>query len=155
MYEIGDTVICKSGVRRVADIRTNQAFGLEYTLASLEDEQDTLAAPKAEIIRKALPKEQLLELIARIPYIKTIQAPNDKIRKTLYEDAIKKYEELEWVQIIKTVYLRSEEKRLMPEEAAFSDSAKAFFHGEIAGVMSIPFNQVEAYIADIISGDTW
>lgn len=57
-------------------------------------------------IREVSTKEELLELIERMPYIQTIQAPNGKVRKELYELSMKKYDDVEWVKVIKSVYLR-------------------------------------------------
>lgn len=61
------------------------------------------------IIREVSTKEELSELMERMPYIQTIQAPNGKVRKELYELSMKKYDDVEWVKVIKSVYLRMED----------------------------------------------
>ena len=57
-------------------------------------------------IREISTKEELEELMERMPYITTISAPNRKVRRELYDIAMEKYEDIEWVKVIKSVYLR-------------------------------------------------
>ena len=51
-----------------------------------------------------------MEIIERIPYILTIQAPNSKMRKELYQMALREYDEIAWVKVIKSSYLRIQER---------------------------------------------
>ena len=66
-----------------------------------------------------------------------------------------KYEEVEWVKVIKTVYLRQQEKRISPVEMAYEEKARNFFYNEISVLLEIPFDAVEDYIVSAVSKETW
>lgn len=62
-------------------------------------------------VREISTREELEELIERMPYIQTIQAPNSKARKELYQLAMDEYDDVNQVKVIKSVYLRMEDHR--------------------------------------------
>lgn len=99
-----------------------------------------------EVVRKISSREELEELIERMPYIQTIQAPNSKIRKELYQTAMEQFEDIEWVRIIKSVYLRMEEKHYESYEQDFAERAKGFLYREIAIRFEVPFDEVEQFL---------
>lgn len=102
------------------------------------------------IIREVSTKEELSELMERMPYIQTIQAPNGKVRRELYELSMKKFDDVEWVKIIKSVYLRMEDRRYEDFEPGYMEKAKQFLYGEIAVCFEIPFEEVEQFVNDTI-----
>lgn len=102
------------------------------------------------IIRETSTKEELEELIERMPYIQTIQAPNGKVRKELYELAMKAYDDVEWVKVIKSVYLRMKDRRYEDFEPGYMEKAKQFLYGEIAVRFVLQFNDVEHFVNEAI-----
>lgn len=102
------------------------------------------------IIREVSTKEELSELMERMPYIQTIQAPNGKVRRELYELSMKKVDDVEWVKVIKSVYLRMEDRRYEDFEPGYMEKAKQFLYGEIAVRFEIPFEEVEQFVNDTI-----
>jgi len=102
------------------------------------------------IIREVSTKEELSELMERMPYIQTIQAPNGKVRKELYELSMKQYDDVEWVKVIKSVYLRMEDRRYEDFEPGYMEKAKQFLYGEIAVRFEIPYEEVEQFVNDTI-----
>lgn len=102
------------------------------------------------IIREVSTKEELSELMERMPYIQTIQAPNGKVRKELYELSMKQYDDVEWVKVIKSVYLRMEDRRYEDFEPRYMEKAKQFLYGEIAVCFEILFEEVEQFVNDTI-----
>jgi CarD family transcriptional regulator len=147
MYETGDYVICKNGgVWCVSGIEADKIRLVEHEKGAVIP----LSANDEEIVRRIVSKETILEVIERIGFIRTIDAPNEKVRKKLYDEAMAKYDEVEWAKIIKTVYLRQKGKRLLPFEPAYSEKAKDYLHGEISILLEIPVNEVEDYISRAI-----
>lgn len=160
MYAAGDYIILeKEGIWQVSELETDAKNGevLHYTLKSPKEPDNTknIKADSKMLLRKVILKDDLTDILSRIPYIRTIQAPNNKIREELYETAMTAYDELEWIRVIKTAYLRKEEGKQMPFEEKYSRQAKDYFHWEVAMVMDIPFSQVEDYIAAAIADDLW
>jgi CarD family transcriptional regulator len=147
MYKVGDYVICRNGgVWRVAGIDADEIRLIEHE----SDAEKILSASSTEMIRKIASKETILDVIQRVPYIRTIQAPNNKVRISLYDEAMAKYDEIEWLKIIKTVYLRRQEKRLIPNELEYGEKAKGYLHGEISILLEMPVNEVEKYIKSAV-----
>jgi CarD family transcriptional regulator len=146
-------VICKSGgIWKVLNVNAEQ-----IVLSSHESEEEKIlpSTCKDEIVRCVADKEDISESISRIAFITTIQAPNDKIRIELYNEAMSKFDEGEWIKVIKSAYLRSKDGRLKQYEAEYAQQAKSFFHGEISVVMGIPMSDVEDYISAAVSNDKW
>ena len=73
----------------------------------------------------------------------------------LYDMAMNKFDEIEWIRIIKSVYLRKQDCRLSPWEENYGATAKEFFHGEISILLNIPYENVEQYITQAVSSDSW
>ncbi|MDR1621701.1 MAG: CarD family transcriptional regulator [Synergistaceae bacterium] len=143
MYETGDYVICRNGgVWRVSGINADKICLVEHERGTV----NLLPANDDELVRKIVSKETILEIVERIGFIRTIQASNEKVRRKLYDEAMAKYDEVEWAKVIKTVYLRQKGKRLLPFEPAYSEKAKSYLHGEISILLEVPVNEVEDYI---------
>lgn len=148
MLNKGDYVLRKTGgVWGVIDTPYNK-----YTLKEIAKKTtETIAEDSDDIIRKVKKQDDLTDVIERIPFISTLQASNDKIRIELYEEAMAAYDEIEWIKIIKTIYLRKQEKRLLKNELNYYIEAKRYFHGEIAAMMGIKYDEVEKYIKAYIA----
>lgn len=108
-------------------------------------------AEKSEIVRKISSRNDLDELIERIPFTHTIQAPNSKIRKEFYQNAMAAYEDLEWVRVIKSVYLRVSDHNYEEYELDFSDRAKQYLYGQMSIVYNVPFDEVEEFLSETIT----
>lgn len=116
----------------------------------------TLAELNSEdIVRKVCTKDEMMEMIDRVGFITTIQAPNEKVRKEFYQQAMNKYDELEWIRVIKSAYLHGRDRRLQPYEEEYAKRASEYFHGEAAYWLKIPFLEVEAYIGDKVTSEDW
>lgn len=103
-----------------------------------------------DFIREISTRVELEELMERMPYIQTIQAPNAKLRKELYELAMKEYDDVEWVKVIKSVYIRMQDKKYDDYESDFMRKAKQFLYGEIAVRFSVPYNKVEDFVNEMV-----
>lgn len=101
-------------------------------------------------IREISSQTDLEELIERMPYIRTIQAATSKGRKELYQMAMDEYDDVEWVKVIKSAYLRVQENRYEEYELEYAKKAKDFLYQEIALRLDVPFEKVEEYLHDII-----
>lgn len=110
---------------------------------------------REDIIRRTCTKDEMLDFIDRVGFITTIQAPNEKIRKEFYQQAMEKYNELEWIKVIKSAYLHGKDQRLQTYEEEYGKRASDYFHGEAAYLLDIPFAFVEAYITDKVTSDDW
>ncbi|MDR3209724.1 MAG: CarD family transcriptional regulator [Oscillospiraceae bacterium] len=152
MYEIGTAVICRSGGVWHVSVAARDTITLT---AHETGEIKTVPADSDELVRRVVSKSEILDVIARAGFTPTLQAPNDKLRNELYREALAKFDELEWLRVVKTVYLRAQERRLTPAELAFAETAKSYLHGEISVLLAIPISEVESCIAAAVAKDTW
>ena len=84
-----------------------------------------------------------------------MKAPNDKTRKEVYDSVMTEYDEISWISIIKTIYIREKDHRLMFKEIEYSNKAKEYFHSEVSILLNIDYKDVEKYISDKVSNDSW
>jgi CarD family transcriptional regulator len=148
IYKQGDYVICSSGGVWRVDSADESGIRLSEHISG---NTRTVPISGNDIVRAVASEEKILDAIDRICFIRTVQAANDKVRKEFYEEAMAKYDEIEWVKVIKSVYLRKQGGRLFRGEAEYAERAKSYFHGGISAVLGIPAGEVEAYISAAVS----
>ena len=98
-----------------------------------------------------LNRDEALELFERLPYIRTLQAANDRTLEQLFREALAKEDYLQWVQIIKTCYVRQHDtsksrRPLTPALAQLGQQANDRFRQLLANALDIAPEQVDAYI---------
>lgn len=108
-----------------------------------------------EKIREICDKKKIEEVIDRIEFTHTIQAPNQNVRKEFYEEAMSKYDELEWVKVIKTAYIQKKIKKIYEFEKYYCQEATEYLYSEIAILLEIPYENVENYITQYIQNNSW
>ena len=106
-------------------------------------------------MRRLLNRAEAEELLDRIPFVRTIDEPNAKLLRAKYTESMRTHDPLEWVRVIKTVYLRmtsptSRTQRISETERSFSDNAKRYLHAELALALGLHEQDMETYIADHI-----
>ena len=99
-----------------------------------------------EYVRPISSKEELTDLIERMPYITTIDAPNKRTRKVLYDMAMEEYKDVEWVRVIKSVYLRMSDHKYEDYEPEYLNKAKEFLYGEISKQFGMDIEDVEQFV---------
>jgi CarD family transcriptional regulator len=92
-----------------------------------------------------------LEVIERLPYIRTIQAPNDKLLESLFEEAMAEEDCIERIKIIKTCYIRRRDtsdkaRPLTKKMLEIERRAQQLFYTEIASALKIDEREVDAFI---------
>ncbi|MBE6052547.1 MAG: hypothetical protein E7212_01340 [Clostridium sartagoforme] len=152
MYKCGDYVVCKSGGVWSIVHKDESFIKLKEYINGLERK---ISVNDAEIVRSICSKETIEEAIDRVGFIKTIKASNDKARKEIYDAAMNEYDEISWISIIKTIYIREKDHRLMDKELEYSKKAKEYFHSEVSILLGIDYRDVEKYISDKVSSDEW
>jgi CarD family transcriptional regulator len=152
VYKPGDYVFCSFGGVWLVEGAGDETLNLKEHGSG---NRKHVSGHDNDIVRAVSSKEKVLDVIDRIGFIRTIRAPNDKIRREFYEEAMSKYDEFEWVKVIKSVYMRKQDGRLMRGEAEYAEKAKSYFHGEVSVVLGIPVDEVEEYISAAVSCDGW
>ena len=134
----------------VPDIRGIDSTRQYYFLKPLYTKDSTIISPvdnSRVVTRKLITKAEAQELIAKIPDIELLWDDNEKIREEKYLEALHTYNCYEWVRIIKTLYLRMEERVHQKKAVGEKDQrllrmAEDLLFGELAVPLGIPKDKV-------------
>ena len=165
MFEVGEFIMCGGhGVCRVASITGNPIDKLDkkrkyYILEPVFEKGSTIYTPvdnEKVIMRRILDEKEAKELIGKIPDIETVWIKEEKTREQMYKEAIRTYNCHSLVQIIKTLYMRRQDRVMQGKKVLSSDEyylkkAEELLYSEISIALSIPKESVEGYINDEIT----
>jgi len=152
----GGSGVCVVESIGIPDIRGIDNTKQYYFLKPLYTKDSTIFSPvdnSRVVMRKLITKEEAQELISKIPDIEILWDDNEKIREEKYLEALHTYNCYEWVRIIKTLYLRMEERAHQKKAVGEKDQrllriAEDFLFGELAVPLGIPKEKVGAYITE-------
>ena len=160
MFKKGEYVIYGNvGACQIIDISTLDIHGapkdrLYYILEPVKQNKSRVFTPvdnKKVIIRKIIPKEDVEMLLDDIPNIKALSVEDEKFREQIYKDCIKSCQCRKVLSLIKTIYLRKEErlnqgKKLSATDEKYFKLAQENLHTELAISLKIPVEQMKDYI---------
>lgn len=158
MYKKNDYVVYGRDVCKVCEIEEKRFNGEDYyLLRPLKDESLKIEAPvsnKNQKIRDLISREELDNLIKKIPSISPIVA-NDKFIEKEYINKISSGTHEDLIQIIKTTYLRNQErlkskKKLAEKDKSYFELAETYLYNEFSIVLNLNFDETKAYIINKI-----
>ena len=99
----------------------------------------------------SMTKEEAEELIDSIPEIDELWVSNDKLREEKYKETMKSCECRDWIKIIKTLYLRKQERIAQGKKTTAMDDrylrlAEENLYSELSLALGIPKDGMEEYI---------
>lgn len=161
MFEIGEYIVYgNTGVCKVGEVTKMAAPGekgdkMYYTLEPVYDKGCRLFTPvdnQKVKMRPVLTRQEADELIGQIKEIDLLWVSDEKNREQVYKDAIRTCNCVEWIRIIKTLYIRRQSrlaagKKVTSSDAKYLHLAEESLYGELSVVMGIPKDEVEEYIA--------
>ncbi len=94
-------------------------------------------------------------LIQEIPTIEELWITNDKMREERYKEAMMTGDPVEWVKIIKTLYLRGKDrerqgKKITATDERYLKQAEESLYGEMGFALGKEKEEMETYIANQI-----
>lgn len=99
-------------------------------------------------------KEQAIELIEKLPSVTPPNEPVTKDRIDFYRKAVSKKDPVQWVKVIKSSYMRKNEKPLAATtamlEKEYCRRAYSNLHAELAGALEIQKDEVETFIKNYL-----
>lgn len=161
MFKVNDYIICGgNGVCEVLDIgipsiSTGDEKRQYYKLRPIYENGSTVYSPVNNdkvVMRKIISKEEANELINSIPSIETLRFDDEKLYQGKYKEVMHKYDCKEWIKIIKTSYLRREERFAEGKKSTSTDDkylkmAEEYLFGELAISLNINKEEVKDFIA--------
>lgn len=160
MFEKGDFIVYgTNGVCEVKDITTINMKGapkdrLYYILSPRHHKDSKIFTPvdsEKTVMRAVLTKEEADELINGIPEIEELWVSNDKLREEKYKETMRSCECRDWIKIIKTLYLRKQERIAQGKKTTAMDEkylrmAEENLYSELSLALEIPKEEMEEYI---------
>ena len=164
MFEKGELIMCGGhGVCRVVSITDNPVDRRDkvrkyYVLEPLFEKASTIYTPVDNdkvIMRRVMTKEEAEELTKRVTEIDTVWIQEEKNREQMYKEAIRTYDCRSLVQVIKTLYIRKqnriqEGKKVLSSDEQYLRKAEELLYSEMSVALSIPREEVETYIKDVV-----
>ena len=164
MFEKGEYIIYgTSGVCKIEDITTMNMASvpkdkLFYVLSPSSQKGGRIFTPvdnPKSIMRRVLSREEAARLIDEIPSIEELWIINEKMREEKYKECMRSGDCREWIRIIKTLYLRKQErtaqgKKITATDERYLKMAEDYLYSELEISLEIPKTQMEAYITQKI-----
>lgn len=155
MYKANDYVVYKKDVCKVREIRKNNMNGLDYyILVPIDDNSLIIDVPtdnKMGWIRDIISKEEAERLINNIPKISPLKNIDDKYIENTYKDLIYNGTQEDLIKIIKTAYLRNEErlnnkKKISDKDSNYFNKAEKYLYNELSIALNMSFDETKNYI---------
>lgn len=154
MFKVGEYIIYKRDLCQVKNIEKSPKSDEEYyALSPVKDESLSIKVPvsnKFNHLRYPLTKEQAENLIAKIPDITPIET-TEKLLENAYRSLMKTNNHEDLIKIIKTTYLRNEErtrqgKKIGDKDLTFFKQAEICLYNELGYVLGKSYEECKEYI---------
>ena len=161
MFQVNDVVIyghhgfCE--ITNVGTLKMPMADQekLYYTLRPVYHKESSVYAPvenRKIVMRSVITKEEAENLIQNIPRIETVWIVNEKAREVQFKEAMQTCDCEELVKIIKTLYLRKQQrlesgKKVTVVDEKYFRQAEDKLYEELAYALGMEKKQVGTYIS--------
>lgn len=155
MHKVDDYVMYKKDVCKIREIRKNKINGNDYyILVPVDDDSLVIEAPvenRMGFIREIISKKDAEKLIKEIPNIEPVNVISNAYIDKVYKELLYKgtYEDL--IRIIKTAYLRNDEraknkKKLSDKDSTYFNKAEKYLYNELSISLGMNYNETKEYV---------
>lgn len=157
MYKANDYLVYKKDVCKVKEVRKNNMTGLDYyILVPIDDDTLIIDVPtdnRMGWIRDIISKEDAEELINNIPSIQPLKNIDEKNIENTYKNLIYNGNHEDLIKIIKTAYLRNEEriknkKKTSDKDSNYFNRAEKYLYTELSIVLDKTYEETKEYIVN-------
>lgn len=149
MFEIGEVIVHnKLGLCSIKDITTINDMDY-YVLTSKKDTTKIMIpiTNSNNLIRKTTTKQEIDELVTKIPNIKVDSINDFKTRVRKYDELLKSGQTEKLVVLLKMIYnYKKEKNNLTAADKEISKTAEKLLFDELSYVLDIKSNEVEKYL---------
>lgn len=157
MFSINDFVIYKKSLCKVKDIFKKNDVEY-YLLIPIDDDSLKIELPTSneKFIRKLISKEEVEDVIARIPAINAISTTNPKLIEAEYKKLFSSGSYDDLISIIKTTYLRNEEranskKKISEVDSNYFKKAEHTIYSEFSVALGLSYDETKDYVISRVS----
>lgn len=163
MFDVGEYIIYGTNgvcqVSSVGKLAISNDDKLYYTLIPIYSKSSTVYTPvdnERVVMRRLISKEEAKKLVENISSVETIFVDDEKKREECYKQALRTCECTEWVKLIRTSYLRIQDRRNNGKKTINSDekylkAAEDYLYGELAIALDIDKDKVREYIVEKVT----
>lgn len=154
MFNKNSYVVYRKDVCKIKDIK--EKFGEEYyILIPISDHSLKIEIPtsnKNGYLRDILPKEEVLNLIQKIPEIEALET-EDKYIETEYKNKLKDATHEDLISIIKTTYLRNhkrelEKKKKSDKDQTYFEKAEQYLYNEFSIALNMNYEDTKEFVIE-------
>lgn len=159
MFNVGDYIIYgTNGVCRITSIGTLSISSddkLYYTMVPVYSQTSTVYTPvdnEKVVMRAVMTEKEAKKLISNINQIETLSVEDEKKREEQYKKSLRTCQCDEWLKIIRTSYMRIQDRRSSGKKTINSDEkylkvAEDYLYGELAIALNMEKDSIRDYIA--------
>ena len=154
MFSIGMYIIYKRDLCVVKEIKEMFFYGKDYyVLVPISDDSLTIKVPvDSSDLRSVISKEEALSLIDDIPNISIIET-NERLIENEYRNLFHTNKHEDLIKIIKTTYLRNEErlnagKKLGDKDSNYFEKAEKYLYDELAISLGMSYDECKKFVIE-------
>lgn len=157
MFKVGEFIVYKRDVCKIEEIKklNNNEY---YILKPIDDLSLTIDVPtdnKFGYLRQIISKEEALNLIKKIPKIDIINS-HERLIENEYKNLINTEKHEDLIKIIKTAYLRNDErlknkKKISDKDDRYFKKAENYLYNELSISLNLSFDEVKKYIIETVT----
>lgn len=153
MYKVNDYVICRHNVCKIKSIKDNKF----YIMTPIDDESLIINIPvNSNLLRNVISSKKAKILIEKIPNISPLTDINEKNVETQYKELLNTDNLENLVKIIKTTYLRNEnrinnKKKISDKDDKYFNLAEKYLYNELSISLNETIESIKKYIFKIVN----
>lgn len=160
MYQKGQYVVYRHDVCIIKDIKESKTNSATYyVLNPIDDNSLIINVPiknKMGFLRDIISSDDAKKLIAKIPKIKPIEIINEKNIEIVYKELLDTGNHEDLIKIIKTTYLRNEnrvhnKKKASEKDNIFFTMAEKYLYNELSISLNMSVDSVKKYISKVVN----
>lgn len=154
MYKINDVVVYIRDVCKISDVDNKSKY---YTLIPINDKSLTIKIPfNNDKVRRLITKKEVEAIIKKIPQIELIDFNNDKMVEHEYKKLLHSNEHENLIKIIKTTYLRNQDrinqnKKASEKDSSFFNIAEKLLYNEFAVVLGKTYDETKNFVINEVN----
>ena len=157
MYKEGDLLVYKKDVCKILEIKEKYLRDMDYyILVPIIDKSLKIQIPiNSNTIRNLIIKEEVEELIKRIPFVETIKKDSKNLEND-YKQLMQRGKHEDLIKIIKTTYLRNKErlnnnKKTTDKDNYYFNQAELYLYNEFSVVLNLTYDETKEYILNEVN----